>query len=302
MKSEWSAYSLLASLSWRKAPYFYPELKYLKSIFGASEPPLDQLAHLLPAGLFRDYAKLLPRFWWREAREDLHRWSGEGLLFTQPFDSQYPQKWLEKLQSPPLFVSYQGGPCWLKGPCLSVVGSRRPQVESLRWMETHLSSVLQVRPDLVLVSGGARGVDHRVHILSLRQQRLGICLLPSGLHSPYPPEIKGWRQAFLDTGGVFVSCFPPQEPVRKSHFHQRNRLIAALAEVVLVVEAGRKSGSMLTAMAALKQGAQLITLPAAPWGAGGQGNLDLMFDGADWVRDAEDLKILIEKYLKPGAA
>ncbi len=298
------SYTLLSSLAvFYSCPNFSSELKLLHQQFGDTSLPLSDLVKVLPVGAFREFYSQLPKRWWHEAEREVGIWKKNGLSLTHPLSSDYPRSWLEKLSSPPCFVIYKGQPVWnvSDAHCLSVVGSRRPLAESLQWMEQHLTRLLQSRTDLVVVSGGARGVDQKAHALSLRNGRSTLCVLPSGLEQIYPQDLRSWEESFVAGGGALISCYHPRARVHKSHFHQRNRLIAAFSELVFIVEAQRKSGSWLTAMAALKQGSQLITLPMAAWQTQGAGNLDLIFDGAEFVRDHQDLSLLVDRYLKPVA-
>ena len=221
--------------------------------------------------------------------QDTLEWCRRGEIeILYPFHPWYPREFL-KIEEPPLFLSILGRPAWAGAPTISVVGSRNPTAVSLSWMEQNLSEIF-TDLELVSVSGGARGIDQKCHSLSLRSDLPTIVMLPSGLKSLYPSELENWRHRVLATGGCFLSQFAPDQEMRKFHFHQRNLLIAQLGGLLLVVEAGRRSGSVMTAHLAMEREKPVCVVPGHPSEPGAQGILDLLFDGAYPVRDVLDLK------------
>ena len=175
------------------------------------------------------------------------------------------------LTDPPLVFSYRGKPCWLHSLKLTVVGSRNPTLKSLQWMSLELPKLL-ARNSWVTVSGGAIGVDLYFHQLSLKSQCPTIVILPSGINKVYPLAIKSKEEEIVKQGGCFLSEFMPHEEVKKYHFQHRNRLIAALNQFCLVIEAKEKSGSLITGHFVLELGKDLMVLPGHP--------MDLNFHGS----------------------
>ena len=96
-----------------------------------------------------------------------------------------------------------------------------------------------------------------------------------------------------EAGGAFVSEFHPRTPMRKWNFEIRNRLIAGLTPLTLVIEGQIKSGTWVTARLALEEGRTLGCLPGSPWERALSGNLELLASGAAFVRDAQDLVMLL---------
>ena len=213
----------------------------------------------------------------------------EAKILT-PLDAQYPKQLLQ-LSDPPIFLSVKGIVPEAQRWHLSVVGSRNPSHESLNWMEHQLTQI--VKKDCVLVSGAARGIDQRAHQLCLRNRKPTIAFLPSGLAQIYPQSFVRWQNDIIASGGCLISEYLPGEPMRTHHFHERNRMIAAYSPVLLVVEARLKSGSIMTANKAAEMGKPLATVPSFPDNLRFQGNLKLLFDGAQMVRDAYDLLALL---------
>lgn len=174
--------------------------------------------------------------------------------------------------------------------CVSVVGAREASRRALDWMDQFLPLYLDLRPEAVIVSGGARGVDQRAHAASVRKMRPTVIFLPSGLERMYPDDLRDWIEPVLRAGGAFVSPYEPTQEIRRCHFEGRNRLIAALGRMLFVVEARRKSGSLMTARLAAELGREIAVLPSFPSDGFASGSLDLIIDGgASVVRDAMDL-------------
>lgn len=229
---------------------------------------------------------------WRLAR-NVESWCEQrGAKILYPGHPEYPAPFLF-LEAPPLFLSVLGESPWVHRQCLSVVGSREPDRRVVEWMDVQLSRVLETG-SLVTVSGGARGVDQRAHAVSLRLGKPTVVFIPSGLARPYPSALDAWIPDILKCGGAIVSEFPPWEPMHKRNFEKRNRLIAGLGRVLFVAEAKRRSGSLMTARLARECSRTITVLPSFPGESCAAGTLDLLFDGAFPIRDAEDLLSLFD--------
>ena len=226
---------------------------------------------------------------WNRFFISLHESLSLGRQLLYPGHPFYPFSFLQ-LNEVPFLLHLEGSPIWLGLPGLSVVGSREPSDESLQWLEENLAPFIEKTPSFT-VSGGARGVDQRVHRISLRKNIPTVAFLPAGLNQLYPETLYEIRDLILYTGGALVSEFDPDQRMAKHHFAQRNRLIAAMGELTLVIEAKRRSGTLLTAKAAIEQGRPLLVLPTHPLDRLGQGGLDLICEGATPIRDEADLTL-----------
>ncbi len=207
--------------------------------------------------------------------------------FISLFCEDYPEEFRNLNFAPPL-VSYLGAPVWKTHKFISVVGSRRPHHESLRWMTYHLTPFLD-KSQLGVVSGGARGVDQWAHRISLETSQPTICLIPSGLGEIYPTSLLDIASEIIDRGGAILSTYGFDQTVRKHFFHQRNELIAALGQSCLLVEGGVRSGSLVTARHAAQLGKDVLTLPFSPWLSVGQGSNQLIKEGATLILNEHDL-------------
>jgi len=228
--------------------------------------------------------------WESYAREQVQWITDNGIGYSILGDPSYPES-LASQEYPPLFLTYLGDRVWQYRESIAIVGSRKPNQNSMDWLQMNLPIYLQSR-DYNIVSGGARGIDQKVHSICIQNNHPTLCFLPSGLDKIYPKALESWVQPIVGSGGVVVSTFAPKARMQKSYFHYRNHWIAQFSNFILVVEANRKSGSLLTANKALKLGKEVGTLPCSPMEPNSQGNLDLLYDGAHLIRDAADMSFL----------
>ena len=224
-------------------------------------------------------------------RNSVAQFQEDGIRFTFPGAWDYP-KMLLGIPYSPVFLTYKGLPVWTQGYGVSVVGSRQPTLVTERWCEQELPSVLQ-QPELFSVSGGAHGVDQITHRISIREKRPTVALLPAGLRKIYPPDFVGWEASILENGGALVSEFSPELGMQKHHFDQRNRLISGLSLATIIIQARRKSGTLLTARHCVEQNRPLFVVPSHPSDVLYRGGLDLLSEGAQMVVDGQDLLIFL---------
>lgn len=214
--------------------------------------------------------------------------NSKGIIIISPWDEQYPKEFLN-LKFPPI-LTVMGNSKLLQHPSLAVVGSRQPSQVTIDWMRRELNEFIKKEP-IILVSGGARGIDQEVHRLCVANLKPTICFLPSGLARVYPNNLISWFEPILNSGGLIVSQFSPFTQIFKSHFHRRNELIACLSCASFIVEAKLRSGSLLTAKKALELGREIATLPCSPNIVSGRGNLQLLIEGAQMITDSLDLQV-----------
>jgi len=213
-----------------------------------------------------------------------------GLRLSTFWCADYP-KTLRAISFPPVCLTYFGLPTWNQNILLSVVGSREPSVASKQWLELNLPEL--IKKDIRFVSGGARGVDQISHESCWLRNHSTYVFLPSGLLKPYPQEWLLLKEDVLKSQGAILSEYLPDATIQKAHFWQRNRLISGISKLTLIVEARRKSGTLLTAKHALEQNRELAVVPHVPVERGALGSLDLLFDGANLVRDYKDVLSLM---------
>jgi DNA processing protein len=198
----------------------------------------------------------------------------------------YPEEF-KLLVDPPLVFSYLGQPIWTQDK-IAIVGSRHPSQKTLWWLRKELGTVLS-KYNLVSVSGGAIGVDQLAHQTSVDLKMPTIAILPSGIRNIYPKNFTSLSEDILNNGGCLLSEFQDQLSVYKHHFSHRNRLIAALGKVSIIVEAREKSGTSMTAHRALEMGKDLFVVPGHPLDESFHGSLQLLKMGAHIMTESADL-------------
>ena len=228
-------------------------------------------------------------------KQQLQRHLERGMKFTFPGAEDYPAIY-NSIPYAPVFLSYIGHPVWKERSGLAVVGSRNPTRVTADWCEKALSE-LAAQTEIYLVSGGAFGVDQIVHRLALRAKAPTVAVLPSGLAKIYPTEFATWTQMIVEFGGALLSEFPPEVVMEKRQFDRRNRLISGLCVATLIVQARRRSGTLLTARHCMDQGRSLFVVPSHPLDAAYRGGLDLLSEGAQMVVDGSDLSAYLSAEL-----
>ncbi len=207
-----------------------------------------------------------------------------------PLSADYPVA-LRDLTDPPSLLMVEGNLDFNSRPILGIVGTRESSIMAEAWMKRHLPAVMS---HVLTVSGGARGIDELAHQIAVRERQATAVILPSSLDRPYPSDWLDRKLGVLRHGGCFISEYPVATDVRRWHFEKRNRLIAALSDVVLIVEARRRSGTAITARHAGVMGRAVATIPWFPSDPRGELCNDLLYSGAGvMVRDADDLLAML---------
>lgn len=230
--------------------------------------------------------------WWDENKKifttEVKEYVEKGIHFTYLGCVDYPKSFTSTLEDRPLFLTYLGNPHWEKHYNIAVVGSRKINSQTQEWLNEDFLSYLKVN-EVCVVSGGARGVDQLAHLCALRAKRPTIVFLPSGLLNMYPKDLSSWTESIIAQGGAFVSEYWPTELMKKHYFIERNRLIAAMSQFVLITQGELRSGTMLTAQWALNLGKEIGVLPGHPKDSLFSGNLSLARSGVPIIIDVEDL-------------
>jgi len=219
----------------------------------------------------------------RLAREALDTSRRLGLAYLPLDEPGYPGL-LSSIADPPIGL-------WVRGrlperPSVAVIGSRAASSAALEIAYGLAASL--ARQGLCIVSGLARGCDGRAHQGAIEGGGETIAVLGCGLDQIYPAEHGPLADAVAAHGAV-ISEFPPGTPPLPIHFPLRNRIISGLARAVVVVEAGEKSGSLITAACALEQGREVMVVPGPVLSGRNRGAHALLRDGATLVESADDV-------------
>lgn len=200
-------------------------------------------------------------------------------------DETYPVL-LKEIIDPPLALHFRGDLSLLARPALAIVGSRRASPYGVNAAE-HLARQI-AGAGIVIVSGGARGIDAAAHHAALDAGGSTIAVLGTGIDIVYPVSN---RRLFrrIEERGLIVSEFPPGTPPKPENFPMRNRVISGLARGTVIVEATSRSGSLITARMAAEQGRDVFAVPGSIFSAGSEGTHRLVQYGAKLVHDANDV-------------
>ncbi len=206
-----------------------------------------------------------------------------GARFVALGEAEYPPL-LSQIDSAPPIIALRGSPDILRRPCVAIVGSRNASAIGLSFAERLTRGVAAA--GYAIASGLARGVDQRAHLASLKTG--AIAVLAGGLAKPYPPEAAPLMEKIAAEGAV-ISEMPIEWEPRGRDFPRRNRLVSGLALGVVVVEAARGSGSLITARFAAEQGRAVFAVPGSPLDPRAEGANDLIRNGATICTKPEDV-------------
>ena len=201
------------------------------------------------------------------------------------WDESYPVR-LKKIADPPIILFLKGKRDVLGNQCIAIVGTRIPSTFG-RIMTERLTSEL-VNKNAAIVSGLARGVDTVAHKAVVQMGGATIAVLGSGVDQIYPAENKGLSDKICEQGAV-ISEFPMGAKPDAPHFPRRNRIISGLSLGTVVVEAGEKSGALITADFALEQNREVFAVPGNANSPKSIGCNKLIQQGAKLVLNADDI-------------
>jgi len=207
-----------------------------------------------------------------------------GITFLLQGEPAYPES-LAALPDAPPFLFQRGAEG--TGRVVAIVGTRACTSYGRRLAHRYGEAVSAA--GWRVASGLARGIDGAAHRGSLAGGSPGMVVLGSGIDVWYPSEHRDLGHALLDAGGTVWSESPPGTPPVGWRFPPRNRIISGVAEAVVVVEAGRTGGALITARTALEQGRDVLATPGDVGRASSVGCNLLIRDGALPVHDEDDL-------------
>ncbi len=201
-------------------------------------------------------------------------------------DSAYPARLLD-LADPPLVLYVHGNVERLRGPSLGIVGARHATAQGERNAQAFASAFAAAA--VTVVSGLALGIDAAAHAAALDGPGGTVAVVGTGVDIVYPARHHKLAHRIVDAGGAIVSEFPLGTPGIPNHFPRRNRIIAALARGVLVVEAAERSGSLITARLASEIGREVFAIPGSIHAELSRGCHKLIRQGAKLVESPADV-------------
>ena len=220
-------------------------------------------------------------------------WDHKGIRICCISGGEYPKR-LQACFDPPPLLFYRGQ-MPTEDFCLAVVGSRRSTPYGRNVARSFCEAL--ARAGVTIVSGAARGIDTAAHegALAATEGRT-VAVLGCGVDVVYPPENARLLDKIAESGCI-LSEYPPGTPPAPGRFPARNRIVAGLSVGVLVVEAGEKSGALITADLALEENRDVYAIPGSVFSEASRGTHRLIQQGARLVVSVQDL---LEELRLPG--
>jgi DNA processing protein len=231
-----------------------------------------------------------------QAERELAAAARLGITLAALGEPEYPARLQEIADAPPL-LAVRGRADILGLPAVAIVGSRNASAAGMRFAEILARGLAE--SGLAVVSGLARGIDIAAHRASMAAGTVAV--LAGGHDRIYPPEHADILEQIVETGAA-ISEMPLGWEPRGRDFPRRNRLIAGLSLGVVLVEAARRSGSLITARMALEQGREVFAVPGSPLDPRCEGTNGLIKQGATLVAELDDILSVIRPMLgrEPG--
>ena len=194
---------------------------------------------------------------------------------------------LSQIYNPPKELFVLGNKEILREKSIAIVGCRNCTsygVKVAKELAYNLS-----RRNIITVSGLAKGIDTYCHIGTIEGKGRTIAVVAHGLDMIYPKENRDLAKKIIECGGAIVSEYEVGTKPLKEHFPARNRIISGLAEKTVIVEAGEKSGALITANFALEQGRDVYAVPGNIFSEKSAGTNKLIKQGANLISSCEEL-------------
>jgi DNA processing protein len=255
---------------------------------GGARAALAALPDLARRGGARRPARVHPR---QDAERELAAAKAFGVTLLALSEPDYPHR-LRMIDDAPPLLAVRGNLQALCPPTVAIVGARNASAAGMRFAE-RLARELG-GSGFAVASGLARGIDAAAHRGSLATGTIAV--LAGGHDRIYPPEHGELADAIL-ADGALVSEMPLGWEPRARDFPRRNRLISGLAAGIVVVEAAKRSGSLITSRCALEQGREVFAVPGSPLDPRAEGSNDLIKQGATVVTEAADVITVLHPIL-----
>lgn len=221
-------------------------------------------------------------------KRQLDRMAATRTAYLTWLDVEYPSL-LKNISSPPPVLFYQGDLALINTPAVAVVGTRKPTVYTEKVIEHFVPQL--VHADYTVISGFQKGVDQLAHKQTIQSGGKTVAVLGTGILDPYPANYREMYAIFQTAQTLILSEFPFFTRAFPQNFPRRNRIVSALSQGVLVVEASLNSGSLNTANHALEQGKEVWCVPGSIFSEKSSGPHYLIQQGASLVQTISDMSI-----------
>ncbi len=256
--------------------------------YGGARAALSALPDLARRGGAAGPMRIYPR---EDAERELDAAHALGATFIALGEADYPFR-LQMIDDAPPLISVRGRVAALSLPAVAIVGARNASAAGVKFAERLARDLGHA--GFAIVSGLARGVDAGAHRASLATGTIAV--LAGGQDKIYPPEHAALLDSLLAEGAALSEMPFGWEP-RSRDFPRRNRLISGLAAGIVVIEAARRSGSLITSRLALEQGREVFAVPGSPLDPRAEGSNSLLKQGATLVTEAADVIAVLRPIL-----
>ena len=201
------------------------------------------------------------------------------------YDKEYPQI-LREIYSPPISLYIKGNKDIWNSYNIAIIGSREPSeygIKAAKYFSYNLA-----KNNITIVSGLARGIDSISHLGAIASNGKTIAVVGNGLDIVYPRENDILAQEIINREGCIISEYPIGTRPERMNFPARNRIVSGISNSVLVIEAKKKSGALITVDFALEQGREVFAVPGNINSENSLGTNDLIKQGAKLVNCFED--------------
>jgi DNA processing protein len=255
---------------------------------GGAGAALDRLPELARRGGAAGAPRICSR---ADAERELSAAAAMGVSLVALGEPGYPLR-LQMIDDAPPLIAVRGQLTVFALPLVAIVGARNASAAGVKFAERIARELGEA--GFGIASGLARGIDAGAHRASLNSGTIAV--LAGGHDHIYPPEHAGLAESILATGAL-ISEMPLGWQPRARDFPRRNRLISGLSLGVVVIEAARRSGSLITARMALEQGREVFAVPGSPLDPRCEGSNGLLKQGAALVTEVADVTAVLEPIL-----
>lgn len=195
-----------------------------------------------------------------KARKEADFTERHGIATISLTDSDYPSR-MADIDRAPVSLYRLGSDVLEASKMLSIVGTRHATAYGIRYVGKLVEDLAAYFPGLVIVSGLALGIDSAAHEAALKAGLPTVAVVAHGLNTIYPAQNRDLARRIIAHGGAIISEYPSGVTPYRSHFLERNRIVATMTDAVLVAESADKGGAMSTAAVASSYGRELLALP-----------------------------------------
>ncbi|MCM8767370.1 MAG: DNA-processing protein DprA [Candidatus Omnitrophica bacterium] len=277
-KIYWIALNFI-NISYPKLQKLLNEVKNLEEIFKLDKKKLIEL------GLSKNAAEKITKWEELPLKEEIRYIENEGINILTIKDPDYPIL-LKEIYDPPILFYYKGNINFNNNISIGIVGTRNPSIYGIKMAEKFAFELSHF--GFTIVSGLARGIDTAAHTGALRANGKTIGVMGSGFKNFYPPENKKLEKDIIKNGAI-ITEYPSFTLPEKYNFPRRNRIISGLCKGVVIIEAGPKSGALITANFALEQGRDVFALPGRVDTLYSKGTNKLLKEGAILIENINDI-------------